>query len=343
MSRRYQMRRETLRQIASDRDSTTRFIATEIIQMRARWILGAGFSVSAGLPDWKRLVDNAFKVLNVTPPSGLSPVAASTELYNRLNQNEDAFAETIRDALYMGITDLEGRMRTNATLGQLGEIVKHMRNAGPVQIVSFNFDTLLEMFLETVCQLRVASSDDISAFEDHDVTVYHPHGVLPPPAGLHPTGQDQRRSSAITFCSVQYDRGRRDAFEREWIPFLKHLLSDKTGVFLGLSGDCPNLTSMLVNTQRPLRVGAGADQILKEWGIRITGHPADVDKEWLHRGVASHNLVLTPTVRDGLTDAEREAASPFHEVPHVLEEVADGLRFRKRAPTPRAVSSLRDK
>jgi hypothetical protein len=158
---------------------------------RLALFIGAGVSVSCGLPDWKRLADQVVdEAIPVDPRlgqpghvrrpvehaqrahlKGLPPVEALRILRARLGSK---FVSVVRRALYLVPPT------TSLTVSRIASLV------GCSRICNFNYDDLIQVALLAngwTCKTIVEESR--FSLLDRETMIFHPHGFLPSASDLH--------------------------------------------------------------------------------------------------------------------------------------------------------------
>lgn len=267
-----------------DEDFLKTFLATQLYNGRLAIILGAGVSMGYGLPKWDDLIARAFKVAGMMRPGGLSNEEAGELILNeKCKRDQVEFAKIIYQALYEGYNFSFDSMRKNDLLLAIGAAAMVSRRGSVSNIVSFNFDDLLELFLKYMGVDVVSIAEMPSWHERSDIIVYHPHGILP-----HSNVGDIK--SGIVFAQIHYDKivGRANL----WRQILLNIMVSNTCLFIGLSGADDNLRSLLLEAQEN-HVSRG---IHRFWGIRFCTENDPRKSLWEERGVfqqilANHNLI----------------------------------------------------
>ena len=127
------------------------------------------------------------------------------------------------------------------------------------RVISFNYDDLLEVYLRYY-GYTVASVAELPAWERNaDVSVLHPHGLLP-----HAKSDPPQGTLILTQASFDKLAGR---LEEMWTRKVLDVFESHFCLFVGLSGNNKNLSSLLSNTKHPTKD--------LYWGIRFTDNDAD--------------------------------------------------------------------
>ena len=212
---------------------------------RLTLVLGAGVSVSSGLPTWRELLNDllasyvqrtyagtldaaARRKVRETLGSefqNVSPIQAAEFIQSRMSSSE--FVDMVKASLYR-----------HAAVGgkpdQLLDAIVALCD-GLHGIVSFNFDDILEDALSRngIEFTAVTEGRDLGGIRG--LPIYHPHGYLPR------AGQG---SSTLVFAESQYHTQYAESFN--WTNIVvQRLLLESTCLFVGTSLSDPNLRRMI--------------------------------------------------------------------------------------------------
>lgn len=256
-------------------DTLKRLLAQQLCSGRLVLVLGAGVSMGFGLPNWDTLTSRIAKHTGIEVAPGLSNEdIAEVVLRTYFKEDEIAFAECVRSVLYENYDTSLQALRKKDLLTSLGALTMASMRGSVTQVVSFNFDDLLEVYLmylgfdiETIPQVPCWSSRA-------DVRVFHPHGFLP---------SDKRTliRSPIVFAKTHYDKVV-DKSDWVWRGPLLEIFSSSTCLFVGLSGNDDNLSSILTQVKNE-HVSKGRGD--KYWGIRFARMDDPQAVMWEGRGV----------------------------------------------------------
>ena len=252
------------------------YCAKQLVAGRLTIVLGAGASLGFDLPDWDELMSRAFKIVGKDIPDGLSVENQAEYLQNTVFSGDfSEFARVIRESLYQkGIVGAE-ELSSMPLLNAIGALVMASTRGTVDRVITFNFDDLLEVYL-SYYGYTVASIADLPSWANNsDVTVLHVHGLLP-------SDLDKPASKELILTQESFDK-RVGRIEQLWTRKVTEIFEESFCLFIGLSGNDKNLTSLLSNTMHPTTD--------KYWGMRITANASDpLNSHWETRKV--HNLII---------------------------------------------------
>ena len=156
------------------------FMAEQLLEGRFSLALGAGASIGFGLPTWEKLTDRCHVNSGHPRAPGQSCEDASEDLLAKVFGNDEiAFAEAVRAALYQSANLSLGQLRKAAFLAAVGALTMASSRGHVGRVISFNFDDILETFLGYF-GFSTSSVDTLPYWQGRqDVIVLHPHGFLP--------------------------------------------------------------------------------------------------------------------------------------------------------------------
>jgi hypothetical protein len=262
-----------------------RFLATQLTLGRIALFLGAGVSAALGLPTWATLVQRLYASAGRDIPMEVSLDLAVQLFLDRVCKNDrERFRNAVREALYEGF---EVRPeRAPALLTALAALTMASQRGRASQVVSYNFDDLLEAYLEWHGFLVAPIACDRAWADTADVRIYHPHGLLPfDPARRTP-------SADIVLDRTSFDAMATEAGAR-WRQTLGGIARSHSCIFVGLSGGDRGLTSMLAQAWRD---HAAVSEGLPYMGVRFATTDDGLNGVWANGGVftvavASHDAV----------------------------------------------------
>lgn len=264
------------------------YLSNQLILGRLAIVLGAGVSQFYGLPRWTELVNKLCRKCGEPdmPPGG-DPLMKAGALRTRYFDGNDAgFSSAVKDALYQDVKRDFEVIRKNDLLSAIGALAMSSSRGSASTIVTFNYDDLLELFLEYHGYVTASIDDAKHWSPKHDVVIYHPHGLLP---------LDESRavsSPGIVLGTSDYLQILGNSSENLWRPLLQTLFRTHTFLYIGLSGTDIHLQSLV----HDLKVNhAVTKDRVKYHGVRFV-ESASVDKdrdlasEFKNWGVYTHRL-----------------------------------------------------
>jgi hypothetical protein len=182
----------------------------------------------------------------------------------------DAYVKT---CLYVNAKDDEDLLNQHL-LAALGALTMSSKNGSVSEILTFNFDDILERYL----RLHGFKSQVIPVLptlrEDVDVTVYHPHGFLPRDTVLFQSSDD------IVFSKYSFDK-RLGAQLNPWQQLLRDLLLRRVGLFIGLSTGSDTLMTVVTDLEESLK----GHRIATGFWILGPNDSSDTDDVLLRRNI----------------------------------------------------------
>lgn len=252
------------------------FLASQLRQGRLALFIGAGISVPLGLPAWEMLLQRLFKSKRMKPDPK-DTLEKQAEVFRSKFYASDhlGYVAAIHNALYkqpfkVGFEE----MRSNATLAGIGSLVMASRRGRVAHVITFNFDNLLEIYLQYHGFVVRSIGEEVAWAGIADVSVLHPHGVIP-------FSEPKRASSKIVFDRTSYAKAIGDE-KNAWRQQMLCILRSHTCLFIGLSGDDNNLLSMLIDSYS--RHASLANNTVF-WGITFTTRATDPGNIWEPNGV----------------------------------------------------------
>ena len=275
------------------------FLARQLHGGRLALVLGAGVSMGYGLPAWGELMDKAFVFAGRARPPRLSDEEAADVLLEAVGHDDLVFARMIRRALYDGFSLDFASLRSIDLLGSLGALAMASLRGSVTALVSFNFDDLLERYLQ-FHGFYLRSIPQLPAWSGRaDATVYHPHAFLPS------NGGDDEITAGIVLAQTHYDRvvGQN---VNQWRMQLLQIFRSNTCLFIGLSGKDTNLRSILEDVKGSHARDSAAHAY---WGVRISDDETDpLQGIWRDKGVYQETLGNYNELPEWLLDVCQRAA-----------------------------------
>lgn len=216
--------------------------------------LGAGVSITAGLPSWdallsklllniiesklkelpdlnenqKEKIANSLKELNSS-----SPIQAARYINSGLSEN---FEKQVSDILYKDLKNKESTL-----IKAISKLCTAPRGAfGVKAITNYNFDDLIEDSLNSVGVKCKPIFNDNSFPEKSELGIYHVHGFLPRNPEIH----EGIRDSLLIFSEKNYHTIMQDPYNWSNLTQL-NFFRENTCLFIGQSGTDPNLRRLL--------------------------------------------------------------------------------------------------
>lgn len=264
-----------------NRNTLLNYLADQLAWGRLAIILGAGTSISLGLPNWPTLVKRLFEKASEPVPDE-SNLELLAEHFRRtfFGNDHEGYVSAIHDALYKGVDVSFEALMKGSTLAAIGSLVMASHRGSAAEVVTFNFDNLLELFLAYHGFVTYAVTEGHQWATRSDVTVHHPHGFIP--HDLSAGFSDQ-----IIFDQISYDKVIGDA-KHPWRQRILTLMRTHTCLFIGLSGRDGNLGNLLHECNN---LHASSSEHSAFWGLTFTTSDNVVLKGfWEERGVFSHRL-----------------------------------------------------
>ncbi len=148
------------------------------------------------------------------------------------------FKRAVHDALYRSVNLDFQTIRENATLAAIGALVMASRRGSVSEVVSFNYDNLIELYLSYHGFVAASIAEEKHWRPAADVTVFHPHGFLPYDC-------EKAFSKEIVLDQESYSVMLGDK-SKIWRQTILGVIRHKTCLFIGISGDDGNMDSMLL-------------------------------------------------------------------------------------------------
>lgn len=126
----------------------------------------------------------------------------------------------------------------NDLLIAIGSLLMGTQRGNISDVVTYNFDDVLEWYLNLHGFVIQIITDPLSLNRKVDVRIYHPHGFLP-------FNGEFTNSRKLVFDEESFNQRIGNLTDSPWRTNLEMLLSTKTAIFIGLSGDDPTFGPML--------------------------------------------------------------------------------------------------
>lgn len=216
-------------------------------------VLGAGVSMSFGLPDWNTLLQNLMidtigetrKVSTVlskifTDIFKPSPLIAGRYIQEKYNNNKNSFEEAVRSVIYKNL-EIDKQSKT------IDEIINFCIASGKSpnlnSIITYNYDDILERRLKKVSfDVPFMPIYGIGMNPNGHLPIYHVHGFLPFEGDLSDNNQ-------ITFGESIYHKQYLDIYS--WNNIVQiNKFRDYNCIFIGSSLTDPNIRRLLEISKR---------------------------------------------------------------------------------------------
>lgn len=195
--------------------------------------LGAGVSISAGLPSWKNLLLDFIAIQNakgsiidykkVSKDADNSNLIIGRALRKEFKSDHD-FEDAVRKALFRSPS------HQSDLVDALSDVID--KNFNIVKVITYNFDDVLEQNMKRdYCSITEENRIDPGYFP-----IYHVHGFLPE--------SPSDPSSRIVFSEEKYHEVYKLSYHWSNIEQL-HSLANTTCFFIGLSMKDPNVRRLL--------------------------------------------------------------------------------------------------
>jgi hypothetical protein len=267
----------------NDRRRLADHLGAQMIRGRLALLLGAGVSIPFGLPSWSELLVRLYATVGALPPKNRDVKRQADHFRRKFCDNdEQRLAEAVRSVLYKGAKTSANKLRRNATISALGALVMASKRGSVSNVITFNYDDLLEQYLGFFGFVATSVYDEIHWAADADVVIYHPHGFLP---------AETRATASKDIVLGQRSYTRLAAQERNfWRQELLTVLRTHICLFVGLSGLDEHLELLLEQAR-------SAHAILREtptqpyWGVSFALDSDEISPdEWEERGIWCHRV-----------------------------------------------------
>jgi hypothetical protein len=216
-------------------------------------VLGAGVSAARasgnrdaediGLPNWEELVNRCLDKTNEVFGAEIARLGDDPKTSDFLSKMTEVkthyptyvdYVGLIRESLYQNKTlDSYADLYKIDLLIALGALMMGSSRGSVSDVVTYNFDDVLENYLSLHGFTHQVITEPMTLTGSSDVRIYHPHGFLPLNDDFSvPTGK-------IIFDQISFDQRIGSQADAPWRKNLELLLSTKTTIFIGLSGDDP--------------------------------------------------------------------------------------------------------
>ncbi len=200
-----------------------------------------------GLPSWKKLIHGCFNELEEEPEPGNDLELKGSQLEKICKERGVDIRSILKSNLYPDNTISPGVLMSSKRLGALGAMTMGSRRGSVTDVVTFNYDSVLEEYLTLHGYVARVVKSLPSLTGREDVTVFHPHGYLPSASG---PGRDSANVvlSKESVLKMVGDTG------HPWMAFLRNLVRSKVILMVGIS-----LTTTLGSSLGPILAYEGGD------------------------------------------------------------------------------------
>ena len=259
-----------------ENDSTLlNFLSDQLLGGNLTILLGAGISVYFGLPSWRELIERLFASKRSTVPN-IDQKRQAEYFRNKFYPDDKlGFLNAVKSALYQDVKADFDVMRGHTTLAAISSLVMASKRGSASEVITFNWDDLLEIYLEYHGFVTLSIGEEHHWSGNSDVTVLHPHGLLP-------LSDRRRPTHDIVFDQLSYTEviGNQAS---PWRQLLLSIMRAHTCLFIGLSGNDDNLDSLLMACKQ---THASVEEGSPYWGIAFTtSNDEPTTMFWKSRGV----------------------------------------------------------
>lgn len=284
-----------------DAKARTIFLAQCLKEGSLALVLGAGASDGCGLPDWKELISRLYRISGKVLPASETTLEGQADHFfvDICSSDETQFAAKTQEALYEGVKTDAAALAKIRMLAALGAMTMGSRRGSVRNIITFNFDNLLETYLSYFGYI-VSSIDKLPTWaKNSDVEVLHVHGLLRHDEAV-------KAGDKIIMTKAHFDKVVGNNGRPEFASKTRDILSSHVCLFIGLSGDDNNLTGMLEYAKEEhVTRHAG----LPYWGIRFSNNENDPRRSaWERKNICQWTVLHYDNIPDELFKICQEAA-----------------------------------
>lgn len=210
--------------------------------------LGAGVSMSTkDFLNWVDLVRFCLKEkgisVSIEDDEPVDNLLSAMENVRDKCANEKEYKELVQKYL-TGFISYDYKHAQNMLLIAIGSLVMSSKRGSIEEIVTYNFDDLLEWYFDFHGFNTQVVSEIPFLTKDSDVTVFHPHGFLP-------KLDKYKKSTHFIFDKFSYDLTvGNDKYP--WFSLCNQLLMNKIALMVGISGNDPAIRTLLTRTHADL-------------------------------------------------------------------------------------------
>ena len=267
-------------------------------------VLGAGASAGMGLPNWKTLVQRCLEAASIPfdprrlerNPSAEQLGLLINDVETRFKSDPSAYHALVSEMLYKDV-NLGTDICKADLLIALGALMMGSRRGSVREVVTFNFDIVLEYYL-SLHGYAIHTFDSLPQLKTSaDVRIAHINGVL-----QHPAYPLLSSSEQLVF-SARSMHNRNGTSVDAWREYFEELLSTHLVLFVGISGSDPIIFPKL----------SVVDEIVREdrvTGVWLFGKDIDTDPDAVYRTKDFINYNVVPVCKPS-----------YGEIPGLLLEV----------------------
>jgi len=201
-----------------------------------------------------------YRTAGKTRPRKRSPEEQALYFKQHICANStQKYHDAVSKALYANTKIDVLSLRRSRMLSSIASLMMASLRGHVSEVVTFNFDDLLERYLEWHGAVVHSVIEESQPAASADVTIYHPHGMLPSLVGAP-------RSGDIVFDKESFS----SIVGRDWKLWRQttfSVLRRHFCVFVGLSGNDLNLSSLLQDSNASHRATGARKEY---WGVRFT-------------------------------------------------------------------------
>ena len=207
--------------------------------------IGAGIGIATtnnAFPCWSKLVENCCKIFNLDfdrNKAGYGKnrllnnnylLARAEEFKGRCN-SDDEYIQFVKQSLYPSTLSYDKKILNTELLSSIGSLIMNSLRGSANYIVNYNYDDLIEWYLNHYGFKVQIVSIYPTLFESSDIKVLHPHGFLP-----FLNKYDYFATEKIVFTKTDYEKLHNNT-NHPWYSMQLNILSSNLCLFIGLSGD----------------------------------------------------------------------------------------------------------
>jgi hypothetical protein len=213
-------------------------------------VLGSGVSKPFGFPFWWELVHGV--VVEHYGESSIDEHTPADKLKEAIDEIErdirsaKKYNELVKKVLYKNVNYRNtGAFVRNELLISLGALMMGSRRGSIKNVITYNYDDLLEWYLGLHGFDVGVIHDPRSLTSNSDVTIYHPHGFLPLQS------REMSKNKIILSDTSFIDREKKaKPDDTLWNTILDRLFIEKVFIFIGISKNDASIQSRISHVYR---------------------------------------------------------------------------------------------